>query len=607
MENTKPTTPDSFADMFFPGKGINDSVSMNEVPPGFTSLGENVFLFEALTGRARGGSRFGISKLIGDQHSGDHEIQHLNYIVTVSASMIGWAFDGADQGFPGVYGGIGFLEQIDGGTPGAPGFGGGGYQPFPNMPSRILTMGARNLVTGAIVMSVGTRRTVEWPAGTAPIRIRCYDQDGRTGEYKAFETIGFHTTPSGNVGDGETAATQFALDDPPVGVHGLAEISVNSMIPGYIDYYATHDGFVVPPLHFVSRVPIRVRYTPYKLTEDANHDSANVNAPVIIKGTLEDPLGNPVSGRTVKLHTTGGTGNDLTAVTDDNGQVKFNVTNSSPGAVTYSMTEISESVNNIENRTVNYTATITAVQTATVRAFQSDPAVVAFPGNVTTGNLIVVTLAMTSLPNPLGTATPIVVTDSLGNTYFEAASVEYDYAMDIYDPTLLNMAKLFYCVSVATGACTVTATMNGGVVSDFGWIVSMVNVEYAGVKTISPLFSTSTWSGGGQTANTGSISIGTTGDLVVAFFGMGISGGYPAAPALPEFDTFTVAQTTGGFANRASQTIGFSGNSYVADIVSGTAGAVAANWTMTPQKYYGNGVTPVVVGWVAIGVSFQKA
>lgn len=272
MRNEKPTTPDSFADMFFPERGVHDGISMNDMPPGFTPDGENVRVYEALTGRGRGGSRAGLGKFIPEQHSGEYEIQHLTSIVTVSTAMLGWSFNGEDQSFPGTYGGIGFLEQIDGGNFGFPGMGGGGYQPNLLAESRLVTMGAKNPVTGVVVISTGTRRTVEWPAGSDPVTVWAINQDGRSGDYLAFEDLTLHTNPPGAVGDGVVATTQFSLTDPPAGVHGVAEFSVFSLVPRTVDYYATNNA--IAGESFTSRVPIRIRFTPAKLTMITSAETA---------------------------------------------------------------------------------------------------------------------------------------------------------------------------------------------------------------------------------------------------------------------------------------------------------------------------------------------
>lgn len=76
------TAQESFADLAFPQKGIDLSEGFNSQLPGSTPVAVNVRLFEAMTERARGGSRAGLSKYIAEQlPAGAHLIQHLNVIV----------------------------------------------------------------------------------------------------------------------------------------------------------------------------------------------------------------------------------------------------------------------------------------------------------------------------------------------------------------------------------------------------------------------------------------------------------------------------------------------------------------------------------------------
>lgn len=73
---------ESFADLAFPQKGIDLSEGFNSQLPGSTPVAINVRLFEAMTERARGGSRAGLAKYIAAQlPAGAHLIQHLNVIV----------------------------------------------------------------------------------------------------------------------------------------------------------------------------------------------------------------------------------------------------------------------------------------------------------------------------------------------------------------------------------------------------------------------------------------------------------------------------------------------------------------------------------------------
>lgn len=260
---------------------MHDSVSLNDMPPGFTPIAENVRFYEPLTFRGRGGSRPGIDKFIPEQHSGLHEIQHLAEIVTVDGSAVGWAFNGQDQAFPGLYGGIGFLEQIPGGQFGGfPGSGGGGYQPN-NAVSRIITMGYRihysdgseSIFTPSPDPNVSNtqNKKIEWPAGPDPVYVRVFDQDARQVAehlpgYQSNEIVEIITDPKGGPGDGTTGGTQFGLDTPPL---GMAEFAVSSALPQTVTYIGVHVGFIAPMVRFFSINTLTIRFTPEKLTLDA--------------------------------------------------------------------------------------------------------------------------------------------------------------------------------------------------------------------------------------------------------------------------------------------------------------------------------------------------
>lgn len=104
------TVQDDLKEMVFPSGGLNLVQPSFIVRAETSELAENVRFFESLTKRGRGGSRPGISKFIDEQVSGNHAIQHLAAIVTVDEELIGYSFDGVDQEFPGIYGGIGFIN-----------------------------------------------------------------------------------------------------------------------------------------------------------------------------------------------------------------------------------------------------------------------------------------------------------------------------------------------------------------------------------------------------------------------------------------------------------------------------------------------------------------
>jgi hypothetical protein len=269
MAKKQPPHEDQYADLTFPERGVQDGQSVNFMPQGFTPVGYNVRLYESLTGRARGGSRSGLSKFIPEQHSGDHEIQHLTTIVTVDGALLGRYYTGLDQTFPGLYGGIGFLEQIDSSSLDIPGSD-SGYQPAAQE-LRTVTMGFRHVVDGTTTLGLSSPTTISisTPAGSwadINLYVRVVNQDGNSGDY-LVETVRIHTDAPGGPEDGESQATQFDTIGPPLGVHGVADFEVESAIPQTVLYFGTNSSVVGHK--FTSRKPVRVRFTPYRLSHRA--------------------------------------------------------------------------------------------------------------------------------------------------------------------------------------------------------------------------------------------------------------------------------------------------------------------------------------------------
>ncbi len=93
--NQKPIeAAESFVDMPFPVNGKDVSDAFDEQHPGTTASAMNVRTFEALTFRARGGSRAGLSKYISTRVDGAaHVIQHLQVIVDPQADALSANFD----------------------------------------------------------------------------------------------------------------------------------------------------------------------------------------------------------------------------------------------------------------------------------------------------------------------------------------------------------------------------------------------------------------------------------------------------------------------------------------------------------------------------------
>jgi hypothetical protein len=59
--------PQSFTDAEFPAQGVERTTEYQQQRDGTTARGVNVRAFETLTGRARGGSRPGLTKFIDAQ------------------------------------------------------------------------------------------------------------------------------------------------------------------------------------------------------------------------------------------------------------------------------------------------------------------------------------------------------------------------------------------------------------------------------------------------------------------------------------------------------------------------------------------------------------
>lgn len=103
-------TLDDLKELVFPFGGLQLTQPSLMSRPDTTPEAENVRAFESLTGRERGGSRPGITRFVNEQVSGDHEIQHMNTIVTVDGEMLDYSFGFEEQRFPGIYAGLGFID-----------------------------------------------------------------------------------------------------------------------------------------------------------------------------------------------------------------------------------------------------------------------------------------------------------------------------------------------------------------------------------------------------------------------------------------------------------------------------------------------------------------
>ncbi len=140
---------------------------------------------------------------------------------------------------------------------------------------------------------------------------------------------------------------------------------------------------------------------------------------------------------------------------------------------------------------------------------------VAFPGASTAGNLIVVFVRMSHSSNSVLLPT---ITDTLHNSY--------SLALSRIQTTDGHEVALFYAVSSASGANTVTATFPAS--NNHPYVA--IN-EYIGVRTTNPLDRTMSAQGSSNSPNSGSTATTTNAnELVVA--GMGLPSSYTGTEAL---------------------------------------------------------------------------
>ncbi len=92
---------ETLAEMTFPLQGLNVATVYDQQPPGTAPVGLNVRSYEALTSRARGGSRPGLSQYIPAQVDGAFKIQHLAVIVDPQAEALPGGTPPGDQAGPG--------------------------------------------------------------------------------------------------------------------------------------------------------------------------------------------------------------------------------------------------------------------------------------------------------------------------------------------------------------------------------------------------------------------------------------------------------------------------------------------------------------------------
>ena len=81
--------PESFLDLTFPLAGIDLSLGFTAQKAGTTRVGQNCRAFEIATGRARGGSRPGISKLGNSTVAGAFWVQEIQLTVVTGDNYPG--------------------------------------------------------------------------------------------------------------------------------------------------------------------------------------------------------------------------------------------------------------------------------------------------------------------------------------------------------------------------------------------------------------------------------------------------------------------------------------------------------------------------------------
>jgi hypothetical protein len=128
---------------------------------------------------------------------------------------------------------------------------------------------------------------------------------------------------------------------------------------------------------------------------------------------------------------------------------------------------------------------------------------VAFPGNVTAGNLILVAVKNSASPDP-------TISDTLGNTYSRIAGASINHSVDLYG------MDCYYAKDILGGANTVTATYGNT------FRKNIAIYEISGLDTVAPADQANVSEGADTSMESGSITM--TGDGVI-FSLFGTAGG----------------------------------------------------------------------------------
>jgi hypothetical protein len=125
---------------------------------------------------------------------------------------------------------------------------------------------------------------------------------------------------------------------------------------------------------------------------------------------------------------------------------------------------------------------------------------IAFTSNNTAGNTIIVAVRQGFLANP----TPVTITDTRGNTYYEVAS---------QDSTNDHRDKIFAAYNIASGANTVTCTYANNVANTMRWAIH----EFSGIQVRGAVDKTAGNTGSSTTLDSGNIVTAQANALI---FGM---------------------------------------------------------------------------------------
>src|SRR6185437_10983485 len=155
-----------------------------------------------------------------------------------------------------------------------------------------------------------------------------------------------------------------------------------------------------------------------------------------------------------------------------------------------------------------WAATATLVQSNSAEGSAVASIVSTFTSNVTTGNMIIAFVRLSTL-----TATTVTVTDTQGNTYVDAVAQNQD--------TDQHAIHIFYAKNVTGGADTVTAAFSSGA-NNHPWIAIY---EYANMDTVAPLDKTAVGQGSGVTPLTAGTATTTQGNELL-FEGVGVPNNY---------------------------------------------------------------------------------